>query len=393
MSLPAVNREVLGLIPWLVGSWLLSGGAMLLLWFARGWGRPAGAARRFLEAPGWLVSPGEALAILYALGGPYAALVTGFLDPAAMGLAGISWWPSLGRGILFGAGLLALTGLAWLVYLRIGMPPAGLLARSQRLAAAPAGRPLLLLWAAAEETHWAFYRTVPLLLWGPLPGLWIGLLLVVAEHGLQPQTTARLRQPGGVEEEAWWLARLVAMTAAFALLRNLWLCIVLHALLEGLAAALLLRRAGGPVPIPVQEDGGPARASVPVAISAAAVALLLLALFTGCAAWPALVSPVPAATTASPTALAVPTATTLPTRRATASTAPLPTRPGTQAPTATAPLAASLTPALPRTYVVRPGDTLKSIAAALGVSLANLMRVNDITNPDALQVGHVLIIP
>jgi LysM repeat protein len=391
-----LNREVLGLIPWLAGSWLLASGAMLLLWFSRGWGRPAGAARRWLEGPGWLVAPGEVLAALYALGGPYAALLAGFLDPAAVGLAGFSWWPSLGQGALLAAGLLPLTWLAWQVYLRIGTPPGDFMARSRRLAAAPAGRPLFLLWAAAEEVHWAFYRALPLLLWGLLPGLWIGLLLVVAEHYSSLQTTARLRQPGGVEEEAWWLTKLVVMTAAFAVLRNLWVCIALHGLLEGLVAGIARRHVVQPsaplpgmpsAPLLMSRVGGGenVRAATPVVVFAAGAALVLLALLTGQAAWPALVSSVPPVPVAPPTALVVPTATPTAT--------PFPTLPATATPTATPRPTPTVTPTPLRTYVVQEGDILKDIAAAFNVSVADLMRVNGITDPTKLQIGQVLIIP
>ncbi len=45
------------------------------------------------------------------------------------------------------------------------------------------------------------------------------------------------------------------------------------------------------------------------------------------------------------------------------------------------------------TYVVRPGDSLSGIAARFNVSMAAIMEVNGITNPDALQEGQELVIP
>jgi lipoprotein NlpD len=42
------------------------------------------------------------------------------------------------------------------------------------------------------------------------------------------------------------------------------------------------------------------------------------------------------------------------------------------------------------TYVVRPGDTLYKIAQANGVSVADLSRLNNITDPSQLRVGQVL---
>ncbi len=44
-------------------------------------------------------------------------------------------------------------------------------------------------------------------------------------------------------------------------------------------------------------------------------------------------------------------------------------------------------------YVVRPGDTLGTIAARFGVSAAALARANGITNPDRIYVGQNLVIP
>ncbi|WP_273843032.1 septal ring lytic transglycosylase RlpA family protein [Rubrobacter calidifluminis] len=47
-------------------------------------------------------------------------------------------------------------------------------------------------------------------------------------------------------------------------------------------------------------------------------------------------------------------------------------------------------PAAGRTYTVRPGDTLTSIAAYLGVSVGYLARYNGLANPDYIRVGQVL---
>jgi spore germination protein YaaH len=42
---------------------------------------------------------------------------------------------------------------------------------------------------------------------------------------------------------------------------------------------------------------------------------------------------------------------------------------------------------------VKPGDELKHIAAAYGVSIWRIVDTNDIPNPDSLRVGQVLEIP
>jgi LysM repeat protein len=51
------------------------------------------------------------------------------------------------------------------------------------------------------------------------------------------------------------------------------------------------------------------------------------------------------------------------------------------------------TPAEPTVYIVQPGDTLSSIARKYDISMEDLMRANDIANPDYVQLGQELKIP
>src|SRR3989304_3344558 len=60
----------------------------------------------------------------------------------------------------------------------------------------------------------------------------------------------------------------------------------------------------------------------------------------------------------------------------------LPTATGTLVPTAT-----------PFVYRVQPNDTLFAIALQLGVSLADLMELNDLTETSVLDVGQGLLVP
>jgi LysM repeat protein len=46
-----------------------------------------------------------------------------------------------------------------------------------------------------------------------------------------------------------------------------------------------------------------------------------------------------------------------------------------------------------RTYTVQPGDTLAKIAVRFGVTVQDLVKANDLTNPDTIRVGQVLRIP
>lgn len=50
-------------------------------------------------------------------------------------------------------------------------------------------------------------------------------------------------------------------------------------------------------------------------------------------------------------------------------------------------------PSQPMTYTVESGDTLSAVAQEHNVSLEALISANDLTDPDVLQVGQVLVIP
>lgn len=84
-----------------------------------------------------------------------------------------------------------------------------------------------------------------------------------------------------------------------------------------------------------------------------------------------------------------------------ASDTPMPTETATQLPptntstiTLTLPPSDTPTPTGPQTYTVGLGDSLWTIAEQFGLEdIRLLMAVNDITDPDAILVGEVLIIP
>jgi LysM repeat protein len=66
----------------------------------------------------------------------------------------------------------------------------------------------------------------------------------------------------------------------------------------------------------------------------------------------------------------------------------------TPSPQPTATLNANITTAIPRaTYTVNAGDTLQGIATFYGVTVADLMEVNGITDPASIFADQVLIIP
>jgi LysM repeat protein len=82
-------------------------------------------------------------------------------------------------------------------------------------------------------------------------------------------------------------------------------------------------------------------------------------------------------------------------------TAAPPTAPPTEppAPTAAPPTAPPTEPPAPTAaadyieYTVQRGDSLKSIAAKYGLTIRDIIAVNQIPNPDSLTVGSVLRIP
>jgi len=103
---------------------------------------------------------------------------------------------------------------------------------------------MVIVEAIYSEIHWAFYRAAPLILLGDVyAAVLFGALLVGVEwlvelirNGLSPLPEERQR----------WLRRgvLLALSAAlFALTRNVWLAIGLHAVLELLWKVWLRRLA------------------------------------------------------------------------------------------------------------------------------------------------------
>ncbi len=192
---------------------------------------PAQLERLRATPGGRLLEP--LLRLVYFLGVPYAALLTGSIATIDMGLTGadgsiLGWSPA---AWLHGLSTALMLGV--IVLLPIG-------AASRQVARA--GRPLdvddrsagaVIVEAICAEIHWAFYRAAPLILLGDVySAVLFGALLVGVEwlvelirNGLSPLPEERQR----------WLRRgvLLALSATmFALTRNVWLAIGLHAVLE-----------------------------------------------------------------------------------------------------------------------------------------------------------------
>ncbi len=171
--------------------------------------------------------------LLYFVGLPYAALLTKSLSPIDLGLAGntgpivgwssIDWLAQLNQVLVIG--ILALI-------------PIGLAARQMARAGQPLGVDVrstgaILIDAAYDELHWAFYRAAPLILvtdvyWATLIGLGlvgVEVLVTLVRNGLGAQP----------EDRQSWLGQtlLLALSATvYILTRNVWLALVLHIVIE-----------------------------------------------------------------------------------------------------------------------------------------------------------------
>jgi len=116
--------------------------------------------------------------------------------------------------------------------------------------------------------------------------------------------------------------------------------------------------------------------------------LALALIMPGCAAMPT-PTPVAVAPTQAPTWTPQPTYTPNPTY----TPYPTPTYvPPTTAPAPTSTPAPTATPT-PVTYVVQPGDWLTVLAERFDVSPDAIIAANNITNPNIIEVGSVLVIP
>ena len=93
----------------------------------------------------------------------------------------------------------------------------------------------------------------------------------------------------------------------------------------------------------------------------------------------------PSEATPTPSVEATPTAS--PTESPTPSPSP------TESPSPTPSPSPSGSPEVPKTYVVRSGDTLSGIALSLDISMADLIALNGITDPNKIKPGQVLKLP
>jgi LysM repeat protein len=53
----------------------------------------------------------------------------------------------------------------------------------------------------------------------------------------------------------------------------------------------------------------------------------------------------------------------------------------------------SVAPSRPRVHIVRPGDWLSTIAAEYDTTVERLLELNDIKEPDVIEVGQEIVLP
>ena len=188
------------------------------------------------------------LRLIYFIGVPYAALLTGGIASIDMGLTGaggsiLGWSPAewlrgLSTALTLGAIVLIPTGLASRQIVRAGRP-LGIDDRS-------AG--VVIVDAIYVEIHWAFYRAAPLILLGEAyAAALFGVLLVGVEWIV---VLIRNGLSLSAAERQLWLRRgaLLALSATlFALTRNVWLAMLTHMVLELVWKVWLWRLAPRPI--------------------------------------------------------------------------------------------------------------------------------------------------
>jgi hypothetical protein len=185
------------------------------------------------------LSLGQLLRLAYYLLGPYLILSWGWASPLDLGLANLDWVGGMGATVALGAGCLLLLGWQWWQHARLSEGPVTL--EQVQWLEQPWGWSFLLREAVYLETWWALCRSPMLVLAGPYWGVYLGLAAVFVAALLNPRVRHALRTPG-YREEVILTGSLAMVTATlYVFTHNLWLCIMLHLVLQ-VAILDLVRR-------------------------------------------------------------------------------------------------------------------------------------------------------
>lgn len=220
-------------VAWVLGSALLFilGGLLLDLWPVQVTSAP-GRLRRTLERDAVRFWMGNLPRAGFYLGLPYLALISGALELDALGLGDVptprtvAWF--LGAGA---AGLIGLTAI-WTFYLTAlggeslgrGGPLAPETAATRRW-----GVLTLFPEALYAEAHWAFYRSVPYVIWGdPYWAAAAGAVLVAAETYFNPVRRRGFARAAEGEGVLFALGVTTVTATAYAVTGSAWLALPLH---------------------------------------------------------------------------------------------------------------------------------------------------------------------
>jgi hypothetical protein len=211
---------------WLAGSILLYLVSTNLAW----------AVRPFTRRVRWSPTSGVVVGVArfaYHVGMPYAALLSGVVTLESLGLITLADPEVANAAVIVTAATLVLVGLIGWQYRR--QVAALVTATVVRPAEGGEGGTRKLGWGGVlfsvvtQETHWAFYRALAVLIVNdPYVGSFGGLGLILLEAYTAPQTRGRLRYP--VQAEFLVLNAIFAVlsTVLFVLTGTSWLAAGAH---------------------------------------------------------------------------------------------------------------------------------------------------------------------
>jgi len=205
-------------------------------WLGRffAWSHRAWLARTFKELVRWL----------YYLALPYATLIIGFNTTRALGLAGIDLIDSAIRIVLLGIGAMAVIIWVWRPYAQIEHPHA-----VDNSGWNWARHIVELIY---QQAHWAFYRSVPILLLNDFYwGSFIGLGIVFVEAWLNPIVRANMRDVARADAPLWTGSLAIVSTIIFLYSQNTWGAALIHLLIDlGLRKTIGFPRTHAPDEMP-----------------------------------------------------------------------------------------------------------------------------------------------
>jgi hypothetical protein len=175
--------------------------------------------------------PLEAVRFLYYIGIPYAGLLRGVILPRLMGLTDPDWVKGIGLGAALGGGAFLLLALIcwWYARATASLPPP-----TRRRLGANLGDESINGWGLLREAiylqaHWAFYRSVVILLLNDhYTGTFLGFLLITLEWAMNPAWREDLNSPWRSAHPLLRWSTAFSTAIIFLFIRNLWLLMPIH---------------------------------------------------------------------------------------------------------------------------------------------------------------------